>query len=209
MMIDGLYREVLLDHHRHPRGRHELARVDARADGYNPACGDEVQVRLELDHERILDVAVHSRGCAISVASGSMLAELVRGRTIEQANRITAALTRMLRGETEGLELERPTAPQQESPPASDRLAGKDDWDDLEALAGVRRLPARVKCAALPWMTLLEALDRPAADGETSSARGAFTSTEHGAWDHGVHGAPDRSRGARAARKEPSDAADR
>ncbi|MBW2527131.1 MAG: SUF system NifU family Fe-S cluster assembly protein [Deltaproteobacteria bacterium] len=210
MALDALYREVVLDHHRNPRGDHPLSHVDARAEGYNPSCGDEVEVEIELCDGRICDVGVHSRGCAISVASGSMLAELLAGRSLDEATRITEALQRMLRGETERLELDEADSREGSAQGAepSDPL---EDFEDLEALAGVRQLPARIKCAALPWMTLLEALERrggdsrdDAAGGPSRTARAA--TTEGGAWDPGSS----RSRGARALPgRELDDANDR
>lgn len=200
MTLDALYREVVLDHHRNPRGCHDVARIDARAEGYNPSCGDEVEVQLELSDGRIRDVGVRSRGCAISVASGSMLAELLAGRSLGEAERLTAALQRMLRGETEGLVLD-----EAEATGASTHGDGndqpatgheEDDFEDLEALAGVRQLPARIKCAALPWMTLIEALQRSTVAARDRPTPDAAATTQGKSWG----GAPmDRSRGAQAA----------
>jgi len=134
--LDQLYREVILDHHRHPRGRHMLAHADIEAGGKNPSCGDEVTLQLELDGDRIADVAVISRGCAVSTASGSILAELVKGHTIAEARQIAEVFKEMMHGEEMPDEL---------------------DLGDLEALTGVRQFPVRVKCALLPWVTLLDA----------------------------------------------------
>jgi len=135
--LDQLYREVILDHHRHPRGRHQVERVDVEASGLNPSCGDEVTLQFELDGERIVDVAVIGRGCAVSTASGSMLAELVKGRTIEEARRIAELFKRVMHG---------------------DETPHEVDLGDLEALTGVRQFPVRIKCALLPWVTLLDAI---------------------------------------------------
>ncbi len=141
-MLDELYREVILDHHREPRGRHSLARVDRQSLGHNPSCGDEVTVQLELDGSHIADVAVHGQGCAICTASGSMLAELVTGTTAAEAETLVEAVSDLLRGE----------------PLPADLTAGAADLGDLDALAGVRQFATRVKCAALPWVTLRQAL---------------------------------------------------
>jgi nitrogen fixation NifU-like protein len=141
--LDTLYREVVLDHHRHPRGNRRLDVFDAEAAGQNPSCGDEVSLQLRLDGDRIADVAVRSRGCAIATASGSMLAEIVRGRTLDEARLLADAFRAALRGDAA----------------APDVDLG--DLGDLEALTGVRKFPVRVKCALLPWVTLLDAvLDR-------------------------------------------------
>jgi nitrogen fixation NifU-like protein len=135
--IDDLYREVILDHHRHPRGDRPLDHPDIEASGRNPACGDEVTLQMSFAGDRISGVGVLSRGCAISTSSGSMLAELVEGRTLAEAERIAQAFRALMHDE-----------------PGPDAV----DLGDLEALEGVRRFPVRVKCALLPWITLLDAL---------------------------------------------------
>ncbi len=135
-MLDQLYREVILDHHRHPRGRHHLHRVDIEESGLNPSCGDEVTLQFELDGDIIKDVAVIGRGCAVSTASGSMLAELIKGKSIEDARKIAEIFKRIMHGDDPPSEI---------------------DLGDLEALTGVRQFPVRVKCALLPWVTLLHA----------------------------------------------------
>jgi len=135
--LDELYREVVLDHHRRPRGRAPLTRVDARAHGFNPVCGDEVRLNLALDGDRIAGVEVQGRGCAICTASGSMMAEMIPGRTDTEVDTLTEAFRTTLHGK-----------------PAP---AGA-DLGDLEALEGVQKFPVRVKCALLPWVTLADAL---------------------------------------------------
>jgi len=135
--LDALYREVVLDHHRHPRGNRRLDVCDVEAAGRNPSCGDEVTLQLRYDGDRIADVAVRSRGCAISTASGSILAEMIRGLTVAEARRVAAVFKAALQGEEVPAEI---------------------DLGDLEALTGVRKFPVRVKCALLPWVTLLDAV---------------------------------------------------
>ena len=135
--LDDLYREVVLDHYRSPRGRDPLPAPDVQQEGFNPICGDEVHVALEMDNCSVRNCEVRCRGCAISVASGSMLAELLPGRSCEECEQIGEAFRAMLHGE----------AP----PPGL-------DLGDLDALHGVAKFPVRIKCAMLPWMTLREAL---------------------------------------------------
>ena len=135
--LDELYREVVLDHHRHPRGRTPLARVDARAHGFNPVCGDEVVLSLALDGDRIAAVQVQGRGCAICTASGSIMAEMVPGRTVADAEATSETFRGVMHGQ-----------------PAP---AGV-DLGDLEALEGVQKFAVRVKCAMLPWVTLADAV---------------------------------------------------
>ncbi len=135
--LDELYREVVLDHHRHPRGRTPLARVDARAHGFNPACGDEVVLAVALDDDRVTGVEVQGRGCAICTASGSIMAEMVPGRTVAEAEATAEAFRSVLHGR-----------------PAPEGV----DIGDLAALEGVRKFAVRVKCAMLPWVTLADAV---------------------------------------------------
>ena len=137
--MDDLYREVILDHHRSPRCREPLAQPDARAAGRNPSCGDVVTLQLAFDGDRISGVSVHTEGCAIATASGSILGELLAGRTLAEASRLAEAF-RLIMHDDEA------------------ELADDLDPGDLEVLTGVRKFPVRVKCALLPWITLLEAL---------------------------------------------------
>ncbi len=135
--LDSLYRDVVLDHYRSPRGREALSSPDVQHDGFNPICGDEVHVALEMDDGRVRGVQIRSRGCAISVASGSMLAEILPGMTREAIERLSEVFRRMIHGEDPPPDLE---------------------MGDLEALHGVAKFPVRVKCALLPWVTLLDAV---------------------------------------------------
>jgi len=143
-MLEDLYRDIILDHYRNPQGAAPIPAPDARADGQNPLCGDECSVALALDGEKVRAVEFHGKGCSISVASGSMLAGEVKGRSLADVRALEAAVKAMLQGK------------------------GKDpavDLGDLEALEGVSQFPVRVKCALLPWTTLLEALARPVKGG--------------------------------------------
>jgi len=135
--IDDLYREVILDHHRNPRGCEPLVDPDVSAEGRNPSCGDEVTLQLKFEGDTIARVGVLARGCAISTSSGSMLADLIEGRTIAQAREIADAFRDVMHGKTFPAEV---------------------DLGDLEALEGVQQFPVRIKCAVLPWVTLLDAV---------------------------------------------------
>lgn len=137
--LDELYRDVILDHYRAPRGAKPLAHPDVTEEGYNPLCGDEVVLELAVADGRIADVSVRGRGCSISVASGSLLAEQLRGKSVDEARRIVAAFKALLHGDGEG----------------DDDLLG-----DLAVLEGVKNFPVRIKCALLPWTTLEQALGR-------------------------------------------------
>jgi nitrogen fixation NifU-like protein len=137
--LDELYRELILDHYRNPRNREPLESPAVVAEGYNPLCGDEVELRLNIEGDVISDVSFTGRGCSISQASGSMLTEAVKGKTVAQARALAALFTRMM------------TDPE---------FVPEEDVGDLEALQGVAKYPVRVKCATLAWHALQDALDR-------------------------------------------------
>ncbi len=145
MALEELYREVILDHYRSPRNRRRLPDPSASADGNNPLCGDDVHVELLIDQGVIVEIGVTGQGCSISQASGSMMGDAVKTRSIEQVHRITGRFKGMMSIDgagDPGIDPERPGA-----------VLG-----DLEALQGVRKFPVRIKCADLPWTTLEEAL---------------------------------------------------
>ena len=153
--MDELYREVILDHHRRPRGRDALTMpLAARAEGRNPSCGDELSLELACDGDAIAEAAVHCRGCAIATASCSILAELVPGRTSAEVRELAESFRRAMHS-------------------ADGELADDLNPGDLEVLTGVRKFPARIKCALLPWITLLAALD--ARDGGATDATATTT----------------------------------
>ena len=94
--LDDLYRDLILDHYRHPRNRGNLEHPSAKVDGYNPLCGDEIEVELLFDHDVIKDVAFKGRGCSISQASGSMMTDAVKGHTRSEAKALLTAFKRMM-----------------------------------------------------------------------------------------------------------------
>jgi nitrogen fixation protein NifU and related proteins len=136
MELTDLYREVILDHNKHPRNFGRLDPHDAEAKGHNPLCGDRLTVTLTREGDRIADIRFDGNGCAISVASASMMTEAIKGKdraTVDALfQRIHALLT--------------------------DSNASSADLGKLASLSGVREFPARVKCASLCWHTLNAAL---------------------------------------------------
>ncbi|TAK21854.1 MAG: SUF system NifU family Fe-S cluster assembly protein [Chloroflexota bacterium] len=135
--IDDLYREVVLEHARHPRNRRAIASPTHQNRGANPICGDELTIGLRVADERIADIAFTGRGCAISQASASMMADLLKGRELSQVDDIAAAVRTMLSG---------------------DGTVDEEALGDAVALRAVRQFPRRVACATLAWTTLAEAL---------------------------------------------------
>jgi nitrogen fixation NifU-like protein len=144
--LDELYRQVILDHYRNPRRRGTLSGPHVHAEGLNPSCGDEFSIDLQIDDGVIVDARIQGQGCSISQASGSMMADVVVGKTIDEARDLTATFKVMM-GIVEG-----------EDPLDPERPGGV--LGDLESLKGVRKFPVRIKCADLPWTTLVDALDQ-------------------------------------------------
>ncbi len=140
--VDDLYREVILDHFKSPRNKGRLSSPSVSNQGVNPLCGDEIEVMALLKNGLIEDIKFLGHGCAISQASASMMTEVIKGKTIDQALLIVARFKGLLlpdgQKETSG------------TPPL--------ELGDLEALEGVKKYAARVKGATLAWNTLTEAL---------------------------------------------------
>jgi nitrogen fixation NifU-like protein len=153
--LEDLYREIILDHYRAPRNRGELPVPPAhKVEGFNPLCGDEVVLYLELDPEErtVTDVKIGGQGCSISQASTSMMSAAVKGRSLDEVRRLIRAFKALmsiheskLEGEADGADLEADLE--------GVRLG------DLEALQGVVKFPVRIKCATLAWNTLQQGLD--------------------------------------------------
>ncbi len=131
-----LYREVILDHNRSPRNFGELENADRVVEGVNPLCGDRMTLYVKLGDGRIADIKFKGTGCAISVASSSLMTERVKGATVEESMRLFEQIHDMLTGHG----------------------AVPESLDKLAALGGVREYPARVKCASLGWHALKTAL---------------------------------------------------
>jgi nitrogen fixation NifU-like protein len=136
--LASLFQELILEHYKRPRNRGQLPDASRTVHMNNPTCGDEVWLQLRLDGDRIADLRFLGEGCSISQSSISMMTELLRGRTREEAAALAQRFTSMMHGNDEA---------------ARDRALG-----DLRALAGVSRFPVRVKCALLGWNALEEAL---------------------------------------------------
>ncbi len=155
--LEDLYREIILDHYRNPRNRGQLEVPPAvSAVGFNPLCGDEVVVYLEVSDGVITDVSTGGQGCSISQSSASMMSTAVKGRTVSEVRRLVRAFKQMMSihgsdigGSDDELDGE----------PDSGNGAGDVKLGDLEALRGVVKFPVRIKCATLSWNTLVQALD--------------------------------------------------
>ena len=134
---DELYRDIILDHYRNPRNKGDLDPAEISVSANNPLCGDEVTItaRLSVDGSSVEALHFSGRGCSISQASASMMTEEIEGKPLAEALKLINKFKEMMlaEGEVEGL-------------------------GDLEALQGVKKYPVRIKCAVLPWNSLLQGL---------------------------------------------------
>jgi nitrogen fixation NifU-like protein len=142
--LADLYQELILDHNRHPNNFRDMPNATRSVEADNPLCGDRLRLFVRLEGDRIADISFQGSGCAISVASASLLTERLMGATRAEAEALFEAVHELLTAE---------------HPPA-DEVA----LDKLMALAGVRRYPMRVKCATLSWHALRAALQSESSD---------------------------------------------
>ncbi len=160
--LEDLYREIILDHYRSPRNKGELETPPAhRAEGFNPLCGDEIVVFVDVDDAGLIqDIKIGGQGCSISQSSASMMSAAVKGKSIEQAKDLTNAFKGLMSihetnvgGDGSEAELD----PDAEVNPEI-------KLGELEALQGVVKFPTRIKCATLSWNTLMQAFEEIAAE---------------------------------------------
>jgi nitrogen fixation NifU-like protein len=137
--LTDLYQEVILDHNRRPRNYRTIEGASHHAEGYNPLCGDRLNLYVQVDGDVIRDVAFQGSGCAISKASASLMTDAVKGQTVAEARSLFERFHHVVT-----------TPPEQPV----------EDLGKLSVLAGVRAFPVRVKCASLAWHTLKAALER-------------------------------------------------
>ena len=138
--LDDLYQDIILDHYRSPRNQGALEHPHLHGQGFNPFCGDQIDLTMTLDsNDRINEVGFVGQGCSISQASASMLSDQLTGKTLEEAE----AFVRIFKGVMQGAEI----SEEQE-----------EQLGEIAALQGVRQFPVRIKCALLSWTTLQDAI---------------------------------------------------
>ena len=149
--LEDLYREIILDHYRNPRNRGELPVPPAhKVEGFNPLCGDEIVIYLDVENGTVADMRIDGQGCSISQSSASMMSAVVKGKTVDEARAMTRAFKAMMsihESALDGAEGE------------ADEVDPDIKLGDLEALRGVVKFPVRIKCATLSWITLTQGLD--------------------------------------------------
>ena len=153
--LEDLYREIILDHYRNPRNNGALECPPAHmAEGFNPLCGDEVAVYLDVADGRVKDVRITGQGCSISKASASMMSVAVKGKSVAEARAITRAFKGMMSIHEQRLDGEADATAEADAAADAEVKLG-----DLEALQGVVKFASRIKCATLAWNTLAIGLD--------------------------------------------------
>jgi nitrogen fixation NifU-like protein len=136
--LQDLYQEIVLDHGKRPRNFGSLEGANRLAEGSNPLCGDRMRIFVRLEHDRIEEIAFEGSGCLISIASGSLMTRAVEGKSVEESAEMVSLFGGFITGGQD----------------ADPRLP-----EPLRALGGVREFPLRIKCATLPWQTLMAALE--------------------------------------------------
>ncbi len=139
--LSELYQQVILDHNKKPRNFRKLETANYTAEGYNPLCGDQLTVYLNLEDDRVQEVGFEGSGCAISKASASMMTQAVKGKSKEDVETLFKEFHSMVTGEL-------------------DEEAEENSLGHLKIFAGVREFPVRVKCATLAWHTMHAALNK-------------------------------------------------
>jgi nitrogen fixation NifU-like protein len=168
--LEDLYREIILDHYRSPRNRGELPSPPAqRVEGFNPLCGDEIVVTLEVTDGTVSDIKIGGTGCSISQSSASLMSAAVKGKPVTEVRDLIRTFKGMM-------SIHESTLPGKDSQDEDDieateaQLLDVDSLGELAALQGVVKFPVRIKCATLSWNTLAQGLDEAESETESASA---------------------------------------
>ncbi|OAB34358.1 iron-sulfur cluster assembly scaffold protein NifU [Paenibacillus macquariensis subsp. defensor] len=137
MQLDDLYRQVIMDHYKNPRNKGKFEEGAITVDLNNPTCGDKITLQLKVNNGIVEDARYTGDGCSISMSSASMMTAAVKGKTLDEAREMTARFSQLMLGEDVQF----------------------DDYEDIEALSGVNKFPARIKCATLSWNALRKVID--------------------------------------------------
>jgi len=137
MQLDDLYRRVIMDHYKNPRNRGKFEDGAVTIDLNNPTCGDRISLQLKVENGVVADAKYTGEGCSISMSSASMMTDAVKGRTLDEAISLADRFSSLMKGEAVDF----------------------DEYEDIEALSGVNKFPARIKCATLAWNALRKGID--------------------------------------------------
>ncbi len=139
MSLDDLYRRVIMDHYQRPRNKGKFDEETISVHLNNPSCGDRITLQLKIEDGKVSGTRFEGEGCSISMSSASMMSEAVKGLKVEQALEMADLFSRMMKGEEIETDL---------------------DLGDIEALSGVSKFPARIKCATLAWKALEQGIQQ-------------------------------------------------
>jgi nitrogen fixation NifU-like protein len=142
MQLDDLYRRVIMDHYKSPRNQGQLEEGAVTVDLHNPTCGDRISLQMAIEDGVVKQAKFRGEGCSISMASASMMTEAVKGRTLNEALKMADKFSDLMQGEAVEFE----------------------EYEDLEALSGVNKFPARIKCAMLAWNALRKGVEQGTQD---------------------------------------------
>lgn len=137
MQLDDLYRRVIMDHYKNPRNRGKFEDDAVTIDLNNPTCGDRISLQLKVENGVVADAKYTGEGCSISMSSASMMTDAVKGRTLDEAISLADRFSSLMKGDEVDF----------------------DEYEDIEALSGVNKFPARIKCATLAWNALRKGID--------------------------------------------------
>ncbi|MEK3734028.1 MULTISPECIES: Fe-S cluster assembly sulfur transfer protein SufU [Paenibacillus] len=137
MQLDDLYRRVIMDHYKNPRNRGKFEDDAVTVDLNNPTCGDRISLQLKIDHGVVSDAMYTGEGCSISMSSASMMTDAVKGKSLGEALELASRFSALMQGEPVEFE----------------------EYEDIEALSGVNKFPARIKCATLAWNALRKGIE--------------------------------------------------
>ena len=138
--LSELYQQVILDHNKKPRNFRKLETANHSAEGFNPLCGDQLTVYLNLENDAVREISFEGSGCAISKASASMMTQAIKGKSKQEAEQLFSEFHQMVTGDL-------------------DEETTQNGLGNLKIFSGVREFPVRVKCASLPWHTMHAALN--------------------------------------------------
>ena len=158
--LEDLYREIILDHYRNPRNRGELPTPPAHSEtGFNPLCGDEITLYVQVEDDRLEDIKLTGQGCSISQSSASMMTTAVKGKSLAEARATIRTFKAMMSIHEQRLDGDDSDGDTGDTGETSAAAGPEVSLGDLEALQGVVKFPVRIKCATLSWNTLAQALD--------------------------------------------------
>ncbi|WP_338449319.1 SUF system NifU family Fe-S cluster assembly protein [Niallia oryzisoli] len=137
--LDTLYRQVIMDHYKNPRNRGVIEDESLTINMNNPTCGDRIQLTMKVENDIVVDAKFEGEGCSISMSSASMMTDAIKGRPVEEALKLAHTFSDMVQGKDIDID-------------------DDEDLGDIEALQGVCKFPARIKCATLAWKAMEKAL---------------------------------------------------